>query len=119
MPLTPVGIATALSIILLASCAAEPPPAPPPVGHPPSWGGWIVQENYAHEAAAQAFLAGRDGNEVYRSSMTMACATYRLQLTDEARTKADAECAAIAAMPRPVTTDCNPNRQGGFSCTTH
>jgi len=70
-------------------------------------------------AEVHAALAGQEPGETYRSMMLQTCASYRLQLTEpKVRAQADAQCAALEAQPKAVTTDCQPNYQGGVSCTT-
>lgn len=78
---------------------------------------WAHQKELTIQAAKSATEAGQDGNEVYRRGMEKNCATARLRLTGEARAKADAECAALEKVPRPVVLECHV--APGYPCPTY
>lgn len=106
-----------LIVIALAGCATAPPP-PPPV--PPGWDGHV---RLVLRAAAAAAMAGHDPAESYRSGMIMACALReRIAISAEELARANLECERVAQMPappKPVSTDCGPNYDGGMTCVTH
>jgi hypothetical protein len=121
------SFSTFVLLSLLVSGCASPPPAPVTQRLDPSdpqyWSKWWNQSDaLAVRADRYAIYAGHPPGETYRSLKSMSC-MQRFKIADATvRAQADAECAALAAMPAtptPVTTDCQPNYNGGFSCTTH
>jgi len=108
---------------LLTACASQPQPAQNAAS---SHSYWITDPHYwenadqaAGRAAHYAAAAGHDPNEAHRSAMIMACSQRQRPADARERSEADADCAALAALPPTSTTDCRPNSEGGVSCTTH
>jgi hypothetical protein len=100
------SLVVALSAGLLMACASAPPPKP-------AGGYWITDPHYwdrttvsMNKALRASILAGKDPEATYRSLMNMRCAQRQRIADPQQHAAADADCAAVAAMPpsTPATT---------------